>query len=140
MSETIEVRCIVAAECFWDGKLRQPGSDCWYSGDADKMPGHLIPADEVPGAPVNHPDQEVKVDEDHLPPSQRSGAAETAKLSERQEELLAACEMLDKDDSDVWTKASKSPKLPAVNAVLLKSGSDPATPAELHSLGFRRPK
>ncbi len=140
MGETIEVKCIVTAQCFWDGKLRDAGEECWYSGDADRMPSHLIPRDEVPGAPIDNPDQPVKVDEDHLPPSQRSGAAEKAQLSERQEELQAACEMLDKDDSEVWTKVSKSPKLPAVNAVLLKSGSDPATQAELHALGFRRPK
>ena len=53
------------------------------------MPMYLIPKDEVPGAPIDNPDEERKADEDHLPPSQRSGAGETAQLGERLEEIKA---------------------------------------------------
>jgi len=143
MGDQVEIKCIVTATCWYDGKFREPGSECWYAGDVDSLPQHLIPAEEVPGAPVHHPDQPIpvaKVDEDHLPPSKRTGAGEKVQLDERQEEIRAACEELDRADSSVWTKVSHSPKLPAVNAILLGAGSDPATQAELQSLGYRRPK
>jgi len=143
MGEKVEVECIVTQTCWYDGKLREPGSKCWYAGDEDDLPQHLLPAEEMPGVPVNHPDEpppQPKVSEDHLPPSKRTGATERVQLDERQEELQAACEMLDKSDPKLWFKMSRGPKLAAVNAILIKGGSKPADQAELQSLGYRKPK